>query len=379
MSILFLYGILLVCAAAVAALARFLAVGRRLNQAFMQLGEAAGGGLGTTEAGRRVLAALCTATRSEAGLLYLQDERPAGLRLRASMGLDQGELSRAAVETELRHSLADLTAAQNPVAIAAKDRRSFLAGFSSALGLRLTVGDRMVGAVLLLRRRRRHRRLDREFLGRVAHHAALGLDSANLNQRTRHATEENARLYLNLSHFYRQATVDSLTGLPNRSFMYQRLREEIKKSWRFKQPLSLVLLDLDRLAAVNETHGQDAGDEVLRETARFLRRAARDYDVVCRYGGGDFMLILPHTDADGALALAERLRRGIAGHEFPRGCRLTCSQGVSSLIPTAPSRSEQDDLLARAARELVLLAEQAVRAAKEAGRNRVETAATYEP
>lgn len=378
-SIYVLYALLLLCAAVTIVLARTLATGRRLNRAYLQLGEVAGGGLDAAESGRRVLAALCTASRSDAGLLYLQDVSPVVLRLRASTGLDRGELSRAAVETELRRSLGECTAAGGPAMLHAKTEGSFLAGFPSALGLSLAIGDRRVGAALLLKRRGDYRRQDREFLGRVAQHAALALDSASLNQRTKSATEENARLYLNLSRFYRQATVDSLTGLHNRNAMYQRLREEIKKAWRFKQPLSLIYLDLDRFAAVNETHGQEAGDEVLRETARLLRGAARDYDVVCRHGGENFLLILPQTDGNGARALAERLRRSIANYTFPHDLRLTCSQGVSTLLPAAPSRSDQDALLTRAAEELVGLAEKAAQAAKEAGRDRVETAAAFEP
>ena len=82
--------------------------------------------------------------------------------------------------------------------------------------------------------------------------------------------------------------------------MQQSLREEIKKAWRFKQPLALVLMGLDMFGRVNELRGQKAGDEILREMARIIRKVARDYDIFCRYGGEEILLALPQTDLDGA-------------------------------------------------------------------------------
>ncbi|MGE5549960.1 MAG: GGDEF domain-containing protein [Bacteroidota bacterium] len=357
-------------------------VARRFFQSLAHLGSALGEKRSPGDLGKRVLAAVCEDTGSEAGLLYL-GEKNLAFRLKASHGLDQSQLSSAVIDAELHRRFLDRVSG-GPAAISRvplDEAGGFLAHYRWALVAPLAAGESIVGVLLLLRTEGRYKSQHLELLRRFAPQAAFSLANVSLNQENQDAAKENARLYLNLSRLYRQATVDNLTGLHNRLYMSQRLREEVKKAWRFRQPLALVLLDLDLFGKVNEEHGQKTGDEVLRDAARIVRRTARDYDVACRFGGEGIALILAQTDREGAFALAERIRREIGAHQFPAGVRLTCSVGVAAMAPAALPAVKRPDAahLERAAEELVLLAEKAMECAKEAGRDRVEIAATLEP
>ena len=105
-----------------------------------------------------------------------------------------------------------------------------------------------------------------------------------------------------------QAAHDELTGIPNRREFDRRLLEEWQRSVRFKRPLSLVMLDLDRFKVINDTHGHPVGDEVLRHVARLLAGQIRQVDCLGRYGGDEFALLLVETDRKSAQAVAARLR-----------------------------------------------------------------------
>jgi diguanylate cyclase (GGDEF)-like protein len=112
------------------------------------------------------------------------------------------------------------------------------------------------------------------------------------------------------------ATVDPLTAVLNRQALIGRIETELERASRYGRPLSLVLVDLDHFKRVNDTHGHSAGDAVLREFARMLQDNVRAVDVVGRYGGEEFMLVLPETDADAAATMAEKLRRVVAGRQI---------------------------------------------------------------
>lgn len=116
---------------------------------------------------------------------------------------------------------------------------------------------------------------------------------------------ENARLHDLVT---RQARTDALTGLPNRRALDERLEAEIRNANRFKQPLALIMLDLDGFKAVNDSYGHPIGDRVLQQVANCLRERMRDNDFIARYGGDEFALMLPNTDSATARTLAERLQ-----------------------------------------------------------------------
>jgi diguanylate cyclase (GGDEF)-like protein len=168
----------------------------------------------------------------------------------------------------------------------------------------------------------------------------------------------------------RRGMHDGLTGLWNRKYLDQRLIAELKSSQRHGHPLSCIMFDLDHFKALNDAHGHATGDAALRLIGELLPATARAEDVNCRYGGEEFAVLCPGVDADGAAALAERLRELIAQTPIPiaisageapslsKPLHITASFGVAD-------RSAGDDLLSAA--------DAALYRAKRQGRNRVVT------
>jgi diguanylate cyclase (GGDEF)-like protein len=143
---------------------------------------------------------------------------------------------------------------------------------------------------------------------------------------------ENVRLY---EQARAMATTDHLTGLYSRGHLMERLEEECRRAARYGRPFSLVLVDLDGLKPVNDQYGHLAGDRLLREVAQRLRASVRGMDVLGRYGGDEFVLLLPETGAAEALQAAERMRRALSDHEISvgddlPGLRVTAGFGVAA-------------------------------------------------
>jgi diguanylate cyclase (GGDEF)-like protein len=162
----------------------------------------------------------------------------------------------------------------------------------------------------------------------------------------------------------RLATTDGLTGLLNRGNLEFRLREMFDFSQRLHEPLSCVLFDLDHFKQVNDNHGHQAGDDVLRQFAALLLEAAREIDKVGRYGGEEFMVILPGTVLDAAVTFAERARQTVEQHLFRTG-EITLRRTVSCGVAGWP-HPEIDNR-----EHLVKAADDALYLAKALGRNRV--------
>jgi two-component system cell cycle response regulator len=167
----------------------------------------------------------------------------------------------------------------------------------------------------------------------------------------------------------KQATHDGLTGLLNRNSVLEKLSEELSRSDRHSEPVAVVMTDLDHFKSINDTHGHLAGDAVLREAARRLKAASRTYDAVGRYGGEEFLLVLPNCRSEDAWRQSERLREAICAEPFPiegGSIDVTCSLGIACTDTVPASR-------------LVRTADEGLYQAKGAGRNcvgilpRVET------
>ena len=168
-----------------------------------------------------------------------------------------------------------------------------------------------------------------------------------------------------------QATHDGLTGLWNRTSILEILQKEAARSAREEQPLAVLMADLDNFKRINDTHGHMVGDSVLRETARRLRSHIRTYDAIGRYGGEEFLVVLPGCDRSGGLAQAERLRASIDHKCFPTPAGeipVTCSLGLSWTDRPEPSTTKS----------LLRAADEALYRAKRLGRNRVEGAETQQ-
>lgn len=163
-----------------------------------------------------------------------------------------------------------------------------------------------------------------------------------------------------------QATHDGLTKLLNRSAIMEVLRNELARAGREHQPLSLLMLDLDRFKNINDTYGHQAGDAVLRETAVRMRAAGRRYDSVGRYGGEEFLVVLPGCNQGDASSQAERLREAIAATPFG-----AASQPLWVTISVGVSCGYDYD-----AETLIREADEALYKAKAQGRNRVEYSRT---
>ena len=185
---------------------------------------------------------------------------------------------------------------------------------------------------------------------------------------------ENASLYESLEDAHAQLTEiskkDPLTDVFNRRFLFERLEVEFARALRKGTPLSCILLDIDFFKRINDDFGHQAGDATLIEVSRVLKDCLRGQDVVGRYGGEEFLVVLPETDAEGARLVAERIRRSMREHAFTGvgGRRVTVSLGVAVRLGAGPG--------APCVEALVAQADKALYEAKGAGRDR---AVTYEP
>ena len=154
---------------------------------------------------------------------------------------------------------------------------------------------------------------------------------------------------------------DEVTGLYNRRFFSIRLEEEVSRYRRFDHPVSVVLIDLDRFKAVNDELGHGAGDETLRGFADILLKHSRGINVICRYGGDEFAVLLVETSKAGARRTPTASATSLPSYRFDHGRRVTASFGIASLPEdVAPSPDE-----------LIRAADEALYAAKRAGKNRV--------
>jgi two-component system cell cycle response regulator len=178
-----------------------------------------------------------------------------------------------------------------------------------------------------------------------------------LEERSRQLLEANERLR-------HMSQTDSLTGLDNRRNLEERLVEMFEHARRLKEPFACVMCDLDRFKSVNDSHGHQAGDAVLKQFARILRDEVREIDRAGRYGGEEFMLLLPGTVLDAAVTFAERVRKQVETHTFTFediSIRRTASFGVSAWPHPRIGNCEG----------LMRAADDALYVAKETGRNRV--------
>lgn len=167
-----------------------------------------------------------------------------------------------------------------------------------------------------------------------------------------------------------RATHDALTGLPNRAAIIETLKHEQSRQLRAGGSFGILMIDLDHFKKVNDTYGHPAGDAVLQEVARRMKVSLRDYDSVGRYGGEEFLIVIPTSDAHGIIAIADRIRKAIDSKPITtlKGeLNMTASIGIAVSPPAEPLDTEM----------LLHLADEALYRAKERGRNRAELAAAH--
>jgi diguanylate cyclase (GGDEF)-like protein len=220
------------------------------------------------------------------------------------------------------------------------------------LAVPLVSQEKLIGVLLLGAKRggMRFSAEELELLTLLSHHAATVF--------------ENARLF-------DSATFEGLTGLYRREAVLEILDREWNRSVRYARPLAIAVADLDRFKSINDQHGHLAGDLVLQKVAGELKGHLRETDFIGRFGGEEFLMVLPETSLEGARAFAEKIRQRLEGMAIPLDdgglARVTVSIGVASREGLAAQSRAR-------ARALIAAADEALYAAKNRGRNRVETA-----
>jgi diguanylate cyclase (GGDEF)-like protein/putative nucleotidyltransferase with HDIG domain len=217
-------------------------------------------------------------------------------------------------------------------------------GIRSVAYLPLGVTDRTIGSLILASREpNAYSRSQIRLLEKVALRIAAPI--------------ENAQLYARLE---QKSRIDELTGLFNRRYFEERLKEELSRHSRYGDVFSIFMIDLDKFKAYNDVYGHPAGDILLNHIGRIIRNSVRSIDQAFRYGGDEFIVILPQTAKDAAHAVAERVLRQIAEEMEKRAIAVTCSIGLASY--------PADGILSG---ELIDTADAALYQAKRTGGNRV--------
>lgn len=294
---------------------------------------------------------------------------------RRDFGLDAAELWLLDPEEELRRALPSLPMAAAPrlldgyselAGIFGAERKTLLIGpqhpllgrafepgaaLQSAALLPLLRQGMLIGSLHLGSRDAGRYEADSgtKFLDRLAAIAAISIESM-----------------LNRERLRRAGMTDGLTGVHNRRYFDHRSVIEYSQAVRHRYPLACLFIDIDHFKRVNDAHGHQTGDEVLRQVGGLILRQLRTGDLAARYGGEEFVLLLPRTDASGAMEVAERLRRQVLESPFisPQGAELwvTASIGLALLSPQVGGSLH----------ELLSQADQALYRAKSGGRNRTE-------
>jgi diguanylate cyclase (GGDEF)-like protein len=217
------------------------------------------------------------------------------------------------------------------------------------LAVPLLSQGRLIGLLIVGRKEgsRAYPAEELDLLNLLAHHVAIVF--------------ENARLFAS-------ATYEGLTGLLRREAILEQLDRELERALRYGRPLTVAMADLDHFKAINDRHGHLAGDSLLRRVAQVIAGGLRGTDWIGRYGGEEFLLVLPETGMEGAAAVAEKIRRSVQGTLVPLDdgspARATVSIGLASLDTAAG----QGRMLGR---DLIAAADRSLYEAKHAGRNRV--------
>ncbi|MBT2989098.1 MAG: diguanylate cyclase [gamma proteobacterium symbiont of Ctena orbiculata] len=233
---------------------------------------------------------------------------------------------------------------------------SDIEGLKSIAILPLIRQNRLIGSINLgsSEEDRFSRQLATDFLARLATICTVCLENS-----------------VNREHILISGLTDPLTGLHNRRYLDRRLTEELARAGRYRHPLSCLFIDADHFKGINDNHGHQAGDAVLRELANRIRSQLRASDIATRFGGEEFALLLPQTSLDEALLLAERIRLEVNSQPIALGdgssLQLSVSIGVSETRPLLSKTRQKAD-----GEQLLVNADQALYQAKANGRNRIE-------
>ncbi|WP_292747207.1 GGDEF domain-containing protein, partial [Methylophaga sp. UBA3191] len=173
--------------------------------------------------------------------------------------------------------------------------------------------------------------------------------------------QTNAELESKIAEVQRLAETDTLTGVANRYRLEKTLELEVERAERFKQPLSIIALDIDDFKIVNDEFGHANGDMVLVQMSRLLKKNIREIDLLARWGGDEFMILLPNTGLEAAAHTAEKLRQLIVDAKLDKRATITTSFGVAQLRQ------------GESAMRLSIRADNALYQSKDSGKNRISS------
>ena len=197
-------------------------------------------------------------------------------------------------------------------------------------------------------------------------HQILNEKLVSLQEKLEQVSQQSHSLHGENETLVRLAAKDGLTGLYNHAYIKERLKQEIYRCQRYQHSLSLLMIDIDDFKSLNDNYGHVVGDRVLKSLSMLMQEIVRPSDIIGRYGGEEFLVILPQTNSENSLAVAERIRENIEFHEFEvhpsknKISRVTVSIGLCA-YPDHGQTSE----------DLIAFADESLYAAKKEGKNRV--------
>ncbi len=337
---------------------------------------------------KNILQRVMKKTKASAGIIYWFDETQNKFKLKSLQGIPTDKFNQIAQLLSKKSGLLEWVINEQKGLLIKNTSIHPLIGkagvndltklYSSILALPLNANQKTIGILVIFKKSSSFNKRDQRLLDFFAPRAGIHLDHSRLYHLATDTALENAKLYVNISKLYHKVILDGLTGLYNRHFLMQRLKEEIKKAYRFKQPLSVIFTDIDLFKHINDQYGHSAGDQVLSEFGELLKKSIREFDLACRFGGEEFVVLLPQCDSANAFLLAERLREKIAATLFCANnirIRITASFGISSLLDIEGEGVGNlgDEVLNNMGENLLAWADEALYRAKKAGRNNVVT------
>ncbi len=335
---------------------------------------------------KNILQLVMKETKASAGIIYWYDEVQNKFKLKSLQGIPADKFNQITQNLSKKSGLLEqVTNNRSEVLIKNINNhpltkwvavKGLTQVYSSIMALPLNTSKEMIGILVLFKSESYFSKRDRNLLHFFLQRAAIHLDHSRLYHLATDTAIENAKLYVNISKLYHKVILDSLTGLYNRHYLMEKLKEEIKKAYRFKRPLSIIFMDIDHFKQVNDQFGHSAGDQVLAEFGDLLRKLIPESDLACRFGGEEFVILLPQADSDNANLMAERLREKTAANLFCTNnhrIRLTASFGVSSLLDFDGEGiiNLGDETLNNLAENFLAWADDALYRAKKGGRNQV--------
>ncbi len=332
---------------------------------------------------KNILARVIKETEASAGIIYWLDEIQDEFKLKSILGIPTDKINNITRILRQANGILEQLRSSPKAYILDFNRmtganfgntREFTETYRCLMVLPLSVQRKVLGTFILVRKSGVFNKRQLRLLSYFAPRAAVRLDNTRLYQLAKETALENAKLYINISKLYQKATLDELTGFYNRNFLMQRVKEEIKKAFRLKHVLSLILIDLDFFKNVNDQYGHQVGDQLLTEFGDLIKGSIREYDVACRFGGEEFVILLPQTEVKNAFELAERLREKIEKRKFCvayGNLEITASFGVSCLPQNNSITQLDEEQTIIMMENLIAWADDALYQAKKNGRNRV--------